>query len=771
MKKLSIVLPAYGVQGYLRECLDSILGQSFTDFEVIAVDDCSPDRSGEILDEYARRDPRVDVLHLEQKVGLGEDRNIGLERATGEYVWFVDSDDWLGDGALQAINDRLQETKPDVLIFDYARAYWWGKTERNVLQHLFRDPPPPDVFTLRERPSAMHFMMTAWNKAIRRQFLVDLGLRFGRGYYEDVPVTYPILMAAERISLLDRLCYYYRQRRGGAITKTTSDKHLDAFGQYEKIFAFMDRQGAAVEEFRSTMFARMMWHYVIILGRGDRVSRAARLEFFRRMSEHYRTYEPRGGLKLGRLDTVKYRLIKKGAYRTFTIFKVANQLRLWLRDRKKSLRRTYRRYVGAAWRRVLRVYYRVQLRLPMDEQLAVYAAYWFRGYACNPAAIYEKARELAPSVRGVWVVRAGETAAMPAGVDYVRADTPTYYRTMARAKYLINNVNYPDDIVKRKGSVHVMTHHGTPLKTMGLDLQRYPVGANRMNFKALLMRSDRWDFSISSNRLSTEAWERCYPCDYQALESGYPRNDRLVTATGEDVARARSGLGVAPGRTAVLYTPTFRDYQKGFEPPLDLAALSRALGPEYVLLVRAHYYYTQDERLQDLQRSGHLIDVSTHPSIEDLFLASDVLLTDYSSVMFDYAVLDRPIVIYAHDWDTYRRTRGVYFDLMAEPPGVVATTMHGLVDAFRSGAAWGEQAAAHRAEFRRCFCQLDDGHASERVVRRVFLGEDVAFPQRSAGELDMPVRTERSEVRADEEMVVSAAAEGDDETPSAAERA
>lgn len=724
MPWISIVLPAYRVQAYLRACLDSILGQSFTDIEVIAVDDCSPDGCGDIMDEYARADERVRVLHLEENVGLGEARNIGLDHASGEYVWFVDSDDYLADGALQAISDRLQETKADVLFFDYARVYWTGDAQRNVLNHLFREPPAPDTFSLQERPSVLQLMMTAWNKAIRREFLLGLGVRFSRGYYEDVPVTYPILMAAERISLLDRVCYYYRQRLGGAITRTTNDRHLDAFGQYEKIFAFMDQQGEHVDQLRAMMFGRTMWHYLIILGRGDRVSHHARREFFRRMSRHYRMFCPPDFVPPGGgLLRLKYWLVKQDAYRVFSVFRVFNKTQQTAKKRLVAAYRSSRRVLGLAKRRAFHLYYRLQLKLPVDERLAVYAAYWYRGYACNPAAIYEKMRELAPSVRGVWVVQPHMIDTIPPGVDYVLANTSRYYRTLARAKYLVNNVNFPNEIGKHKHAVYVQTHHGTPVKVMGLDQQPYPAGARGMAFPFLLQRSDLWDFSITSNRFSTEQWERAYPCQYESLEVGYPRNDRLCAAGAEDVAKARAKLGLGPGQTVVLYAPTFREYQPGFQPLVDLAALSKALGSDSVLLVRAHYFNLDKKDPQQLQADGHVVDVSAHGSVEDLCLAADVLVTDYSSIVFDFANLDRPIVVYAPDWDAYRLVRGVYFNLLEEPPGAVATSQEELLDVFRSKAAWGEEANRKRAEFRRKFCQFDDGHAAERVVRRVFLDQ------------------------------------------------
>ena len=127
-------------------------------------------------------------------------------------------------------------------------------------------------------------------------------------------------------------------------------------------------------------------------------------------------------------------------------------------------------------------------------------------------------------------------------------------------------------------------------------------------------------------------------------------------------------------------------------PVLDLARLADALGPDHVVLARLHYFYDADPHLRELHRSGRIRDVASHPSIEELCLAADVLVTDYSSIMFDYAVLDRPIVIHAPDWEVYRALRGTYFDLMAEPPGVVARTEDELVEALRSRSAWGDEA-------------------------------------------------------------------------------
>jgi CDP-glycerol glycerophosphotransferase len=268
-----------------------------------------------------------------------------------------------------------------------------------------------------------------------------------------------------------------------------------------------------------------------------------------------------------------------------------------------------------------------------------------------------------------------------------------------------------------------MTHHGTPVKQMGLDLLDTPGAGYRTGLAGLLRRSARWDYSVTQNAFTSVAWDRAFPTRHETLEVGYPRNDVLANATEEAVQRIREDLGIPPGRRAVLYAPTHREYLPEYVSMLDLGAVADGLGPEYVLMARLHYLYDTDPHLRELHESGRVRDVAGHPSVEELCLAADVLVTDYSSVMFDFAVLDRPIVVHAPDWDEYRSRRGVYLDILTEGPGVVTATEEELVAALRSGAAWGDHSARARAAFRARFCSLDDGRAAERVVRRVWLGE------------------------------------------------
>ena len=722
---VSFVLVVHREQAHLRECADSLLREAGDDVELVAIDDASPDHGPELLDDLAARDGRVSVRHLPERAGLGPARDIGVAMAAGEYVWFVETTDLLLPGALGATAALLREARPDVLVVHHERADILGTRRPGQHAKLLRRAARGPAGPLDRTPSLARTAPRAWDKLVGLEHLRGLGVHFGPADHSELGVTWPALLRAERIAALPTAAYV-RRRPGNAVRDAlVSGGPFDVFASYDAVFAFLERHPEIPAERRRLVLPAALDHQLSLL---EHAPPGERREFFTRISgglaRHRRGDEPDPA---GRLARVRSTLVARDGYRAFRLLEDALDRRRALQRRRARAARLRGRVARRARREQLRRHYRARRRQPIDPDLAVYAAYWYRGYACNPRAIYEKARELAPHVRGVWVVKAGAAGGIPPGVDHVVAGTREYYDVLARARVFVNNVNFPNDFVKRPGTVHVMTHHGTPLKYMGLDLRRSAAASVRMDFAALLRRSRRWDFSISSNEFSTLVWERVYPLPYESLEVGYPRNDVLVNAGEDYVRRIRAELGIGPDQRTVLYAPTHREYKSGYEPVLDVAAVADALGPDHVLLARIHYFYDADPVLGELHRAGRIKDVAAHPSIEELCLAADVLVTDYSSLMFDYAVLDRPIVIHAPDWEIYRAMRGTYFDLMEEPPGVVVRTEAELVAALRSGAD-GEQARRDRAAFRARFCSLEDGRAAERVVRRVWLGEPARTP-------------------------------------------
>jgi len=208
----------------------------------------------------------------------------------------------------------------------------------------------------------------------------------------------------------------------------------------------------------------------------------------------------------------------------------------------------------------------------------------------------------------------------------------------------------------------------------------------------------------------------------------------LVAPPAEHAEAVRARLGIPAKNTVVLYAPTRREYRRGGHVDrIDLARFAADLGAGHTLVVRLHpTLATGTARglgLADLHARGVLVDATDEPHVEDLMLASDVLVTDYSALMFDYANLDRPIVIHADDWGAYAASRGAYFDITAEAPGHVSRSYRELAWLFASDTWRDEESAGLRAAFRERFCEFDDGRAAERVVRTVLLGEKMPAPQ------------------------------------------
>jgi CDP-glycerol glycerophosphotransferase (TagB/SpsB family) len=732
---LSVVVPVYNVEAYIRQCLMSVLEQGVESVEVIVVNDQATDRSRAIALEVAELDPRVRVVDNPVNQGLGPSRNNGLAMARGEYVMFLDSDDHLVTGTLAELIRRTQEHRPDLVFYDYHRVYWNDRTARNIRSEILQGADEP--ITLADRPELYQVLNVAWNKLYRREFLVASGLTFPVGYYEDIPFTYPVLALAQSILLHDEAVIAYRQRRTGSILRSHDRRHLEVLDQVERTFAVLDAH-PELDPWRGAIWDRCCGHTLTVLAIG-RLPGEHRSTFFRQAAALLARTRPDGHPIPSGPRGVKVSLLVRNRYALFSALKFSNSVRLRVRrvpTRIKRFARQMIRFVRTARvpalkRAIRQSGYRFHRRMPLDENLVVFYALWGRPPCGNTAAIDAALAEFAPGMRSVWMVRAGDADKVPEGTSVVVVGSPQCHRALARAKYLVSDVNFPDHVEKRPGQVMLETQHGTPLKYMGLDMQRHPIPASKMNFGKLLKRVDNWNFNLSSNPYSTEVWRRAFPSRYTMLEFGYPRNDRLVRADAQTTADMRAALGIPSDHFVVLYAPTHRDYRDGFEADLDVADLMAALPESTTVIVRGHYFYAgaTGHAVQSEQR---LIDLSEHPHIEDLYIAADVLITDYSSAMFDFAVLDRPIVIFAPDWDRYRTERGTYFDIMAEPPGAAVTTQEDLVALFRSGGQDTDDTRALRDVFRQRFCGFDDGRSAERVVRHVFLGAAVEAPASGA---------------------------------------
>ncbi|MET8903004.1 CDP-glycerol glycerophosphotransferase family protein [Streptomyces sp. NPDC004538] len=707
---LSVVVHGPNVQDHLPALLDSLAAHPLTGVEVIVA--AVGDWAGETAEGHT---PAFTVLPLPDGARDSAARAAGAARARGRWLHFVHAKDGLPPGAPRTVAQHAADLPDtvDVLLFDHVRSTWRASGLPSPDGPRLARAGHADL-ALDDRAALLGVTPLLGNRAVRAGFWRAHERLLTT---DDEPFAALVaLLLADRVACLPQPAFEDRRLRAESLPPVTPEQRYALVDRYETLLGLAADRPAV----RGALYDLMVRDCLRTFARAGMPDDVAR-EFFRRASSAARRLRPDGHRSPAGLEGVRRSLLVDGAYTKYRALQAANHTRRGVR----SAVRTGRRLAGD---RVRSLRYRRALARPIDPHLAVFSAYWARGVACNPAAIAAELAELAPNVHPVWVVTAANAALLPPGTDHVVPGTRRYWEVLARAKYLVNNVNFPDAVVKRPGTVHLQTHHGTPLKRMGLDQMPYPAAARGLDFQALLERVDRWDYSVSANGHTTRMWQRAYPSRHVSLDHGYPRNDVYYTAGAAEVRAVRERLGVPPGRRAILYAPTHRDYEAGWTPRLDLAALAADLGEETVLLVRAHYFYegapTPSAPLAGLRRTGRLIDVSSYEPVEELCLAADALVTDYSSIMFDYANLDRPIVIHADDWETYRTTRGVYFDLTAEAPGPVARGQAELTEILTTDAWHDERAAKARTAFRRRFCEYDDGRAAERVVRRVFLGQD-----------------------------------------------
>jgi len=340
-------------------------------------------------------------------------------------------------------------------------------------------------------------------------------------------------------------------------------------------------------------------------------------------------------------------------------------------------------------------------------------------FSDNPRALHE-ALLGTDGLEHVWLAHEPHRAGFPDDVRTVDIETAEAVDALESADLVVSNTHVEVDWRKPAGTTYLQTWHGTPLKRIHYDVLWAPEGRlDRLDLDVAM-----WDVLVSPNAVSTPRLQRAFGFRGEVWETGYPRNDLLTAPEGcrrrEEV---RAALGLEPGTTAVLYAPTWRDDEWAdrsrprFPLGLDPAALADRLGPGHAVLVRSHGHMTG--RLRVPEAAG-VRDVSYHPDVRDLYLACDVLVTDYSSVMFDFAVTGKPMAFYAYDLDRFRDSvRGFYFDLEPVAPGPVVRTFEDLTDVLAEPDAVRRAYSGRYDRFRTTFCGLEDGHATARVLGRL----------------------------------------------------
>ena len=372
-----------------------------------------------------------------------------------------------------------------------------------------------------------------------------------------------------------------------------------------------------------------------------------------------------------------------------------------------------KRLLGALLRRRALLQQTIAFRSAQSSPLtnsAIFQAFEGRTIGDSPFEIMNELKTRNLGIELIYVVRSNNQK-LPEGVRAVVHGSAEWVRALATSKFIVANNNLPEFFTKRAGQTYVQTWHGTPLKRLGTDITTG--AASKFYVSSMAREAAGWDYLISPSPYCTEILPRALGFTGKVLESGYPRNDRLVSDEGTR-ARVRQSLGVADGETLVLYAPTWRDSKRTLTGAWAGVNFFDAKLPDgYRLMFRGH---NNTKSAHKSALAGGAIDVTNYPDVTDLFLAADVLVTDYSSVMFDFSVTLKPMAFLVPDLAEYEANRGFYFDLRAEAPGPLFASATELVASIGSLGDYSAKYAAWHKKFN----PHEDGKASVRVVNSVW---------------------------------------------------
>lgn len=388
----------------------------------------------------------------------------------------------------------------------------------------------------------------------------------------------------------------------------------------------------------------------------------------------------------------------------------------------------FRRFRKSKWYHpLMRVFYNiVKTVMPIDKKLIVFESGVGKQYADSPRYIYEEIVRQALDYKKVWACNK-ITRFNDSNTIRIKRYSPSYFYYLARANVWINNQNFPPRLQKREDTTYIQAWHGTPLKKMLFDIDQV-MGRTQGYVERISKAVKMWDYLLSPSDYATKAFRSAFKYKGQVIEAGYPRNDLFYQADKDAMVRkVKNRLIIPKNKKVILYAPTFRDNQSLksnkfiFDLKMDLHKMKEALGDEYIVLLRMHVAITNklkiDEELEDF-----VMNVSNYSEMQELLLITDILITDYSSTMFDYANTKRPMIFFTYDLELYRdQIRGFYMDFETEAPGPLVKTTEEIIYSIKHLQEMKHDYQEKYDKFYNKYCAKEDGHAAERIVNNLLI--------------------------------------------------
>lgn len=341
-------------------------------------------------------------------------------------------------------------------------------------------------------------------------------------------------------------------------------------------------------------------------------------------------------------------------------------------------------------------------------------------YAGQPKYIYEKMIDLNYDDIFDFVWAYDGEVEIPGKLLYVKHNSKEYDSFLKKADYLVSNIDFP--ILKNNNQIYLQTTHGTPYKYLGADITSLNP---KIKKGRVLLESSTWNYLLSPSDYAEKTFRRCFEYDGVVINRGYPANDIFYEDNSEKILKLKNKFGIDENKKVILYAPTFRDYNVGsdkkvnFDLLIDLNKFYESLSDEYTLILRLHYLLSENLNL-DSEMDNFIIDLSNHDDVNDLYLVSDILITDFSSVFFDFAHSKKPILFYVPDFDKYSEFRGLYDEVKNDLPGKEIIDTEDLINCIENIEEYTINYDEKYEQFYNKYCGLGHGTSSNDVVNIVF---------------------------------------------------
>ena len=719
--KLSIIIPVYRSAVFLKDSLNSICINEVEGVEAIVVEDqVEAEQELERLVEESNKKISCFSVKLQGKHGVAAARNYGMEFATGEYVLFLDDDDYLESGALMTYLNYAKGE--DMIAFDtkssrVGRQTYLSNKEENERGKETQAKTAAGYF-LRKEKKLSH--ISVLNVLFRRKWLEEHEIRFQEKYtyYSDLPFMITAITLAVRFLAVPELTYIKRIHND-PIQAPSLSQRKDEERFYEYLDSYQEAKKAAAGSNIEKDLERLLIQYFVTT-------------FTVQMK---RKKEEKEGAKKFEQIAQELRSCSKEALHTGKRYE-RRILKAAVAGKEKKVRTLVTRHLACKKiKEIVRkknalcktLYLHLFYRRKVKDNYVMFESFLGRSYSDSPKYVYEYLKKNEPSkYKCIWVLRDTKKE-IPYGAIKVKRFGIRYAYYLAVAKYFVYNMRQPLFMKVKEEQVFCETWHGVPMKRLMFD-QEEVTGPDKHYKENVYKQTRQWDYLVSANRYCTKIFKHCFLFENKIIETGYPRNDILHIEEDGLVERIRSQVGLTDHRKVILYAPTFRDdqfYQLGkykYSEAMDFSYMKEALQGEYVLLFRAHYLIADTLELDDV--SDFVINVSNYEDIEELYLISDILITDYSSVAFDYTNLKRPMIFFTYDLEKYREIlRGFYLDLERELPGPIVCSTEEVVEAIRNIKKIEVAYKDRYDKFYETYCSLEDGQSTKRLVQQVFGNE------------------------------------------------